>query len=217
MDIAAIERARQAIVEVRTAIAAAGIDLTLLLGFEVDLEIAAAHAPAELVLLTVEGTAGGGSSGVIVLEMPYRGWPHYLEETIFRLAAAGLRPVLAHPERNDRVQKDPEPLARCLKAGAVAQATAASLTGEFGRPAERAFSRLLSAGLIGLLASDAHAFRRDIWTLGPLLESLSGSVSVDDLQILVEENPRHLLAGEPLLQVQTGGAGRRGGPGASRR
>jgi protein-tyrosine phosphatase len=143
---------------------------------------------------------------VIVLEMPYRGWPHYLEETVFRLAAAGLRPVLAHPERNDWVQEDPESLARCLKAGAVAQATAASLTGEFGRATERTFPRLLSAGLIGLLASDAHAFRKEIWTLTPVLESLSGSVSDDELSKLVDENPRRLLAGEPLLQVQSGGA-----------
>ncbi len=191
--------------EVRAALGAAGIELTLLLGFEVDLEIAATNRPGELGALTVEGTAGAGSGGVIVLEMPYRGWPIYLEETIFRLAAAGLRPVLAHPERNDRVQKTPKLLAGCLKAGAVAQATAASITGEFGRATERAFFQLLSAGLIGLLASDAHAFRREGWTLTGVLERLTGSASPGELKTLVEENPRRLLAGEPLLRVQPAG------------
>jgi protein-tyrosine phosphatase len=144
---------------------------------------------------------------VIILEMPYRGWPIYLGETIFRLAAAGLRPVLAHPERNERVQKNPELLAACLGAGAVAQATAASITGEFDRATERAFFMLLSAGLVGLLASDAHAFRRDGWTLSVVLQRLSGSVSPADLETLVEENPRRLLCGEPLLRVRPAGAG----------
>ena len=202
MDGAAIEHAREVITEVRAALAAAGIDLTLLLGFEVGLEIAATHQPAALEALTVEGTQGGGFGGVLVLEMPYRGWPIYLEETVFRLAAAGLRPVLAHPERNARVQKNPELLAGCLKAGAVAQATAASIAGEFDRATERAFFELLSAGLMGLLATDAHAFRRDGWTLSAVLERLSGSASPRELKTLVEENPRRLLAGEPPLRVQ---------------
>lgn len=212
MDTGFIEHARQAIVDVRAAITAAGMNVTLLLGFEVALEIAATNGPGELEELAVEGTTRVGSGRAIVLEMPYRGWPLYMEQTIYRLATAGLRPVLAHPERNERVQKDPELLAGCLKAGAVAQATAASLTGEFGRPAERAFARLLSAGLIGLLASDAHAFRKDIWTLAPLLERLGRSVSAEDLRTLVDENPRRLLAGESLLKVQPAGARGRGGP-----
>jgi protein-tyrosine phosphatase len=215
MDRTVSERARVVMAEVRAALATAGIDLTLLLGFEVDLEIAATNKPARLGDLTVESTAGAKSGGAIVLEMPYRGWPIYLEETIFRLAAAGLRPVLAHPERNDRVQKQPELLGRCLKAGAVAQATAASITGEFDRATERAFFQLVSTGLIGLLASDAHAFRREGWTLLPLLERLRGSASPRELQLLVQENPRRLLAGEPLLRVQPPGPagprrGRRG-------
>ena len=207
MDGAAIEHAREVMAEVRAALATAGIDLTLLLGFEVDLEIAATHEPSELKALTVEGTTGEGSGGVIVLEMPYRGWPIYLEETIFRLAAAGLRPVLAHPERNDPVQRDPQLIAGCLKAGAVAQATAASIAGEFNRATERAFFELLSTGLVGLLATDAHAFRRDGWTLSAVLERLSGSASLADLETLVEKNPRRLLAGEPLLRVQPAAAG----------
>ncbi len=146
--------------------------------------------------------------------MPYEGWPRFLEETLFRLATGGFQPILAHPERNDRVQKSPELLLGCLKAGAVAQATAASLTGEFGRAPERAFAKLLSMGAIGLLASDAHAYRTDGWTLDPMLESLRGTVSEEDLAVLVDENPRRLLAGQALLKVRTreGSTSRRLGP-----
>jgi protein-tyrosine phosphatase len=201
MNETAINKAREALDQTRTALAEAGIDLTLLLGFEVDLVVAATTDTMSLSALTVEG-----SQGVIVLEMPFQGWPLFMEETLFRLAAEGLRPVLAHPERNDRIQKSSELLRGCLRAGAIAQATAASLTGEFGRGAEKTFLRLLSEGMISLLASDAHAYRTDSWTMAPVVESLGASVSKNDLATLVEENPRRLLAGERLLKVAPAGA-----------
>jgi protein-tyrosine phosphatase len=193
----AIERAREVKEQLSAEMDKAGIVLKLLLGFEVDLVVAATCGLEELKKLTVEG-----SQGAIILEMPYEGWPRFLEETLFRLATWGLRPVLAHPERNDRIQRAPELLMGCLKAGATAQVTAASLTGEFGRGPERTFRTLLSQGYVGLLASDAHAYRTDGWTLAPVLESLRGAVRDEDLAILVDKNPQRLLAGHTLLKVR---------------
>lgn len=195
-----IQQAREVVDQVRAALQTAGIRLDLLLGFEVDLVIAATRSLEELKTLAVEG-----SKGVIVLEMPYEGWPRFLEETLFRLTTWGLQPVLAHPERNDRIQRSPELLSGCLRAGAVAQATAASLTGEFGRGPERAFHRLLAEGSIGLLASDAHAYRTDGWTLGPVLDSLRKTLDEADLATLVQKNPERLLAGQTLLKVRLKG------------
>jgi protein-tyrosine phosphatase len=195
-----LEHARQVADQVRVGLEKARIDLRVLLGFEVDLGVAAGCSLEELRPLTV-----ASSKGAIVLEMPYEGWPRFLEETIFRLTTWGLTPVLAHPERNDRIQQTPELLAGCLRAGAVAQATAASLSGEFGRGPERAFRKLLSQGSVALLASDAHAYRTDDWTLTPCLESLRGAVTKETLDLLVEENPKRLLAGQQLLKPRAGG------------
>lgn len=192
-----MEHAREVVAQVRAELAKESIELDLLLGFEVDLAVAATRPVEELQALTVEG-----SNGAIVLEMPYEGWPRFLEETIFRLTTWGFQPILAHPERNDRLQKAPELLEGCLNAGAVAQATAASLTGEFGRGPGRAFAKLLSQGAIALLASDAHSYRTDSWTLAPVLERLRGTISEEDVALLVNENPRRLLAGEALLKVK---------------
>jgi protein-tyrosine phosphatase len=90
----------------------------------------------------------------------------------------------------------------CLKAGAVAQATAGSLGGEFGRSAQRTFFRLISEGLVSLLASDAHSYRREGWTMGPMLAALEGRVSREDLVTLTEANPRRLLAGKRPIEVK---------------
>jgi protein-tyrosine phosphatase len=198
-----ITMAKEVTAQLREELESAGIDLKLLLGFEVDLGLAATCKVEELRQLTIEG-----SPAAIVLEMPYEGWPHFLDETLFRLTTWGFQPVLAHPERNDRIQSSPELLLGCLKAGAVAQATAASLTGEFGRGPERAFHRLLALGSIGLLASDAHAYRTDGWTLDSVLESLRSTVREEELAVLVDKNPQRLLAGRTLLKVQPDESGR---------
>jgi protein-tyrosine phosphatase len=194
MDETAIKRAREVVDEVRAAITAAGIDLRLLLGFEVDVVVAATSETAVLESLAIED-----SGGAIILETPFHGWPLFMEETIFRLSAAGMRPVLAHPERNDRVQKTPGLLGGCLEAGAVLQATAASASGEFGRDTEKAFFRLLGEGQASLLATDAHAYRTDGWTLTTILERVSGLLPADEVVRLVDENPSRLLSGKGLL------------------
>jgi protein-tyrosine phosphatase len=191
-----IKLAHDVIEQVRAELKMAGLNLKLVLGFEVDLFVAATCGIEELETLTVEGPGRA-----LLLEMPYEGWPVMLEETIYRLATSGFRPVLAHPERNDRVQRSPEVLDGCIRAGAVAQATAASMTGEFGRAPERTFRHLLAQGAISLLASDAHAYRTDSWTLAAMLESLQGTLSDEDVAILVDKNPQRLLAGQSLLKT----------------
>lgn len=190
-DVEVISRAGRVLEELRAEIAAAGVRLELRLGFEVDLGIAAGADTARLSALTIEG-----SQGALVLETPYSGWPPFIPDIIFRLSTAGFVPVLAHPERNDRVQGASALLVECLKAGAVAQATAGSIGGMFGRAAERTFFRLISEGLISLLASDAHSFQRENWTMGRVRDALSARLSPEDLALLTEINPRKLLSGE---------------------
>jgi protein-tyrosine phosphatase len=73
------------------------------------------------------------------------------------LQAAGITPVLAHPERNAEVQQRPELLEPIVAGGTLVQLTAASVDGRTGRRAQACASRLLDRNLAHLLASDAHA------------------------------------------------------------
>jgi protein-tyrosine phosphatase len=197
-----ISQVQAVLEEVRSALAVAGTELTLLLGFEVDLSVASMVGKKELEALTIEG-----SNGAILLEMPYSGWPVFMEDMVFRLATTGFRPVLAHPERNDRIQRSSDLLVGCIKAGAVAQGTAASLTGEFGRSPAQTLRRLLSEGNIRLLSSDAHAYRRDGWTMEAMMAELADCADADSLALLTRGNPARLLAGESPLAVRVAGKG----------
>ena len=72
-------------------------------------------------------------------------------------AAAGITPVLAHPERNAEVQQRPELLEPLVAGGTLVQLTAASVDGASGGRARAALATLLERGLAHLIASDAHA------------------------------------------------------------
>jgi protein-tyrosine phosphatase len=98
----------------------------------------------------------GGSPRYLLVEFPYSGWPLSLHEWVFRLVTRDITPVIAHPERNADVQRDPFELRPLVDAGALVQVTAASLDGRIGRSAKAAAVELVDRGLAHLLASDAH-------------------------------------------------------------
>ena len=98
----------------------------------------------------------GGSPRYLLVEFPYSGWPLSLHEWVFRLVTREITPVIAHPERNADVQRNPEELRPLVDAGALVQITAASLDGRIGRSAKAAAAELIDRGLAHLLASDAH-------------------------------------------------------------
>jgi protein-tyrosine phosphatase len=98
-----------------------------------------------------------GNPRYLLVETPYYGWPLDVSERLFRLRAAGITPVLAHPERNAEIQARPELLEGPVAAGTLVQLTAASVDGRLGRASRVAAERLLELGHAHLIASDAHA------------------------------------------------------------
>ncbi len=201
-DVAA--RAPGALAHFREDLAAAGIPLRLHLGFELTFSFLAEMQGEDLSPF-VMGTQGR----YVLVEVPHAGWPAFARDLLFDLRVRGFVPVLAHPERNDRIQRDPSLLVSLLALGAVAQGTLASLTGHFGRTSRRTLLAMLSAGQISLLATDAHHYRGDTW-------SFEGAGALKGWEtagpVLTDENPALLLRGAPLsdgprLPVQGGAFG----------
>lgn len=116
-------------------------------------------------------------SRYLLLEFHHRGMGPDPEELIHELVVEGWCPVLAHPERIRWLANDPRYLQALLDLGALAQVTAMSVVNLAGRYAFDAASRMLDAGMVHFVASDAHdtghrppgmsrAFRRVADTLG---------------------------------------------------
>ena len=137
---------------VREAFADAGLALDVLPGSEIAVEYLGRLPPADR-----RGFGLGGNPNVLLVEFPYDSWPLYLAEHLSSLFETGVRPVLAHPERNPDVQSAPGRLAGLVQEGALVQVTASSLVGAAGRSAQRTARQLVDTGLAHLVASDVHS------------------------------------------------------------
>ena len=56
-------------------------------------------------------------------------------QILFQLSLDGITPVLAYPERNTALQRNPGILSELVSMGCLVQLTAMSITGELGRDA----------------------------------------------------------------------------------
>jgi protein-tyrosine phosphatase len=139
------------VAELTAELAQAGIPLELRGGGEIAFEWLARLPVDELRRFGL-----GGNPRYLLVETPYYGWPLALPDGLFSLRAQGITPVLAHPERNAEVQAHPERLAQLVGAGVLVQVTAASLDGRIGKRPQDCARALLEAGMVHMLASDAH-------------------------------------------------------------
>ncbi len=100
------------------------------------------------------------NSRYLLLELWETHWLPRTEQVFFELRMAGIVPVLAHPERYQRIQKEPEVLQPLLEKGILTQVTASSLLGKQGNTVRRCAEILLKRGLVSCLVSDAHDTER---------------------------------------------------------
>jgi protein-tyrosine phosphatase len=92
-----------------------------------------------------------------LVEPPFDHLPSWIADALARIVAVGIRPVLAHPERNMVIQKDPALVREYVEAGALLQLTAMSIEGENGKRAYSASTWILEQGMAGLVSSDSHS------------------------------------------------------------
>lgn len=177
------------------AAAGAGVDLRILPGGEIALEMLPRLDDEDLRAFSL-----GGGGRWLLLEMPFRGWPLRIGATLRDLEIRGFGVVLAHPERADAVQRAPDRLRDLVGRGALCQLTASSFTGEHGPAARRCAETLLRGGLAHILASDAHSVGWRPPGLREGLEAAARSLGVwpEALQWMVEEGPRLVVEGRPL-------------------
>jgi protein-tyrosine phosphatase len=188
------EEMERAVERLRVELAAAGIALELRPGGELALE------RLDLPAGELRRFRLGGSARYLLVETPYSGWPLDIGERLFRLHAAAITPVLAHPERNPEVQTVPERLRPLVESGTLVQLTAASVDGRLGRRARDTSARLLELELAHMLGSDAHA--PAIRAVG--LASAAAAVGDDGLaRWLTRDVPAALLADAELPKRPT--------------
>lgn len=146
------EAVAQALRSLEAALAETELPITLLTGMEEQL------LPDLPERLLTEQSRPLAATRWVLVELPdWTTWPADLPTRLQQLRLAGFRPLLAHVERYIPVQHEPELVREALEAGALLQVNADSLFGQNGYAAQQVAVRLLRAGAISVLASDAHS------------------------------------------------------------
>jgi len=111
---------------------------------------------------------------------------------------ARIVPVITHPERNLQLQSDIGRLKVCVGDGCLLQVTAQSLLGRFGSTARRSAERLMNAGLVHFIASDAHDCAARPPDLSLAFQQVRNRWGKRAAQRLFLENPSAVLSGLPV-------------------
>ncbi len=175
----------------RRALAEARIPLEVHLGAEVRVH------PTAFELLAIDELPFIGHFGedrLVLLEFPDGQLPVGGLAAVRFLANQGVRALIAHPERNKEVMRDPERIKPYLDAGCLLQVTAASITGRFGAPAFRTARHLLEKGWVDIVASDAHNLSARPPVMQEARAELIRHFGLGVAHRLTEERPGELVA-----------------------
>jgi protein-tyrosine phosphatase len=166
-------------------------DLVVLRGAEVMLD-----APDPI--LDDERLRLGGGRFVLV-EYPFMMVPPHSPGVLRGVVAAGLTPVVAHPERYAGINPESELPARWRAAGALLQVNAGSITGRYGPQVRDNAFALLERGLADFICSDYHSRGRP--SLNGARALLTELNAAEQSDLLLGINPRRLLEGQLPIPV----------------
>lgn len=116
-----------------------------------------------------------------------------MTDTLDLIARRGLIPVVAHPERYDCVQRDPQIAVGWFAKGYVIQLNKGSLLGLLGERAFHAGTHLLASGIAHVIASDAHDERYRTTGLRSVLPVLKRYCRPDYIELLLDTNPNRII------------------------
>jgi len=179
---------RAALLQLREAIADAGIALQLVAGADV-------HIAPDLAVRLSRGEAITlNDSRYLLLEPTHHVVPQRLEEHIFGLQTAGFVPVLTHPERLSWIEGHYDMIKRLVYSGVLMQLTAGSFMGGFGRRPRYWAERMLEDGLCHVLATDAHNTEQRAPRLSDAREVVARRAGEEEAANLTLNRPQAILA-----------------------
>src|SRR5690606_12188213 len=143
-------------------------------------------------LLAGEALTMAGSRYVL-LDLPSSGIPAYTVPVIQQMITNNYIPIIAHAERNQGIIEKPDRLRKLLLHGALAQVTAGSVAGSFGKAIQKTSLTLLDANLIHVYGSDVHSLEKRPFLFNEGLDYLETKNRHEMVDVMLENNERILL------------------------
>lgn len=136
----------------------------------------------------------------LLLELPHDHVPRYIEKLVFDIQCSGYVPIIPHPERNKEMREDPNLLYRLVKQGAMAQLTAASVVGKFGKKIQKCSMDMIGHHMIQFIATDAHNTGNRGFVLKEAYEHIGSKFGQEYVQ-LFQESAKQITEGKDCLVV----------------
>jgi protein-tyrosine phosphatase len=140
-------------------------------------------------------------SRYVLFEPSHVTMPPRLEDLLFNVLMAGYVPILTHPERFRWIEGNYDVFQRLVESGVWMQITAGSLTGRFGKRPHYWAEKMLSEGLVHILATDAHNSTSRPPLMREAFEVAVQQVGIDEARNLVLTRPQAVLEDAPPDQV----------------
>lgn len=157
--------------------------------------------PREAKTVNTEGFPRIADTDYALVEFFFDDTAEHMLALLSALIAAGIRPIVAHPERYGAVQKN-KALARSFTAlGAYLQVNKASFFGGFGKKAKAAALRIMSDGIASLVGSDAHDTVYRTTEMHRISAFLLDHYGEKVQKCLTESNPCLLLQNQPMETI----------------
>ncbi len=150
------------------------------------------------------------SSSYVLVELPPTEAPPWFAEQVFKLRMQGVNVLLAHPERNAVLLRNPRILEQYLDAGVFTQLTAGSIIGQYGKDIQEFSHSILKSGACTIVATDAHnTVKRPFSDAAEALVSVSAMLGTGIASQLFDQHPRAMLRGDKLPYHELGDEQRR--------
>jgi protein-tyrosine phosphatase len=140
-----------------------------------------------------------GESRYVLVEFPSSNIPSYTKTLFNKLQEEGYTPIIAHPERNKAIAENPKKLYDLIINGALAQITAGSLAGHFGKAIQKTSIQLVEANLVHTYGSDVHNAHTRPFLFDAGLTALENRKLLNQVDILLENNARIITNDEMII------------------
>jgi protein-tyrosine phosphatase len=140
-------------------------------------------------------------SPYMLLELPGDHVPEYFENWLYELQILGITPIIAHPERNAKIARNPELLYNWVREGALAQVTSHSVTGRYGMRLQKTVLEMCRRNLVHFVATDAHNTGNRPFALRDAYATIRDKIGAETADYFID-NARQIAAGIGLNDVR---------------
>lgn len=133
----------------------------------------------------------------LLIEFPTMDVPAYAQELFFKLREMGKVPVIVHPERNAKFREDPNRLIPFLEMGCLAQLTAPSYIGVFGKDIQKTAKQMVEHNLVQMMASDAHGIKKRTFVMKEAFQQIAHDYGGDKVAAM-EQVAKDLINGDAV-------------------